>query len=139
MREGLSNAPMNTPDATSQPPPGRPSAPGRFPFITRLCFHLNWIFLVLWLVYLVGPESTGVVDLHRDGPVYGAFVAVFFLVHFVLISTGIIALFVVIIEVYSRRPVRGLRSVLVSFGLPIASFLYFSGRFLSEVGGWLDP
>ncbi len=127
------------PDAMSHPPTRPESVPGRFPFITRVCFHLNWIFVLLWLVYLGGPDATGVLELQREGPVYGSFLGFFFLIHFALMSTGIIALFVVIIEVYSRRPVRGFRSVLTSLGLPIASFLYFSGRFLSEVGKWLDP
>jgi hypothetical protein len=112
--------------------------PGRFPFITQVCFHLNWIFAVLWLVYLGGPDATGVLGLDREGTVYGSFLGLFFLLHFFLTATGIIALFVVIIEVYSRRPVRGLHSVLTSLGLPIASFLYFSGRFLAEVVRRLD-
>jgi hypothetical protein len=34
--------------------------------------------------------------------------------------------------------VRGFRSVLTALALPIVSFLYFSTRFLSEVGEWLE-
>jgi len=129
---------MNTPNAMSHPPTRPGSVPGRFPFITRVCFHFNWIFVVLWLVYLGGPDATDALGLDREGTIYGSFLALFFLFHFFQVSTAIIALFVVIIEVYSRRPVRGLRSVLTSLGLPIASFLYFSGRFLAEVVRRLD-
>lgn len=124
--------------AASQPPARPGSAPVRVPFITRVCFHLNWIFVVLWLVYLGGPDATSVLQLSREGAMYGSFLGLFFLIHFFLMATGIIALFVVIIEVYSRRPVGGMRSVLTSLGLPIVSFLYFSARFLAEVERWLE-
>ena len=53
-------------------------------------------------------------------------------------STGIIALFVVIIEVHARRRVRGFRSVILALALPIASFLYFATRYLIQVRSWLD-
>jgi len=112
---------------------------GRYPFINRVCFHLNWVFVVLWLVYLGGPDATGVLRMAREGPIYGAFLVLFFLIHFLLMANGIIALFVVIIEVYSKRPVRGFRSVLTSLGLPIVSFLYFSARYLAQVREWLEP
>jgi hypothetical protein len=82
---------------------------GRYPAIARACFHLNWVFLALWTLYLAGPDSA-----------------------------GIIALFVVIIEVHGGRAVRGFRSVLVSLGLPIASFLYFATRYLLEVRRWIE-
>jgi hypothetical protein len=112
--------------------------PARRPAIARACFHLNWIFLLCWGLYSLGPDLTGLVVASRDGWLYRIFGISFFLIHFVLISTGIIALFVVIIEVYARRPVRGFRSVLTALGLPIASFLYFAVRYLVEVERWLE-
>jgi hypothetical protein len=105
---------------------------GRHPAIARACFHLNWILLALWAIYLAGPDAVGLVGWERDGTVYGLFTALFFVVHFVVIANGIIALFVVIIEVHGGRAVRGFRSVLVSLGLPIVSFLYFTTRYLLE-------
>jgi len=122
----------------SRPSTPPAAGPERYPFINRVCFHLDWIFVLLWLTYLGGPDATGVLRLSRDGAIYGSFLGLFFLLHFFLTATGIIALFVVIIEVYSRRPVRGFRSVLTALALPIVSFLYFSTRFLSEVGEWLE-
>jgi len=135
-------AQVNSTDAMRHPSTGKESrpesGPGRFPFINRVCFHLNWIFVVLWLIYLGGPDATGVLQMSREGALYGSFLGLFFLIHFFLVGNGIIALFVVIIEVYSRRPVRGFRSVLTSLGLPIVSFLYFSIRYLVEVRQWLE-
>ena len=110
----------------------------RYPTIARVCFHLNWSCVVLWLVYLAGPDATGLFGLEREGAPYRWFAGGFFLFHFVLMSTAIIALFVVIIEVYSRRPVLGLRGVLIALALPIMSFLYFATRYLAEVHRWLD-
>jgi hypothetical protein len=110
----------------------------RYPAIARACLHLNWVFLVFWGVYLTGPDALGVLVRERNGLAYGLFTASFFLFHFVLISTGIIALFVVIIEVHARRPVSGFRSVLVALALPILSFLYFTARFLAEVERFLE-
>ncbi len=115
----------------------RPAAP-RYPTIARVCFHLNWSFVVLWLVYLAGPDATGLFGLQREGAPYRWFAGTFFLFHFVLMSTAIIALFVVIIEIYSRRPVQGFRGVLLALALPMLSFLYFATRFLAEVHRWLD-
>ncbi len=114
------------------------SRPGRYPTIARTCFYLNGLFFVFWGLYAAGPDATGLLDLERQGLPYRLFSGLFFLLHFVLISTGLIALFVIIIEVYSRRPTRGLRSVLIAFGLPIVSFLYFTGGFLAEVRRWAD-
>lgn len=114
------------------------TAAARYPFINRVCFHLNWSFVVLWLIYLGGPDATGVLHLSREGAGYGCFLGLFFVLHFLLVGNGIIALFVVIIEVYSRRPVRGFRSVLTSLGLPIVSFLYFTIRYLQDVQQWLE-
>lgn len=111
---------------------------GRYPAIARACFHLNWIFLALWTLYLAGPDATGLLPWARQGTAYGLFTTLFFVVHFVVIATGIIALFVVIIEVHGGRPVRGFRSVLVSLGLPIVSFLYFATRYLLEVRRWTE-
>jgi len=116
--------------------PGRPEPPERaprYPAIARACFHLNWLLLCAWGVYLCGPDAGGFLWTNRQGLFYALFAGSFFVLHFVVIATGIIALFVVIIEVYSRRPVVGLRAVLLSLGLPIVSFLYFSARYLSEV------
>ena len=110
----------------------------RYPFIARVCFHLNWLFVVLWTNYLGGPDATGALPLSREGSGYGWFVGTFFMLHFVGMATGIIALFVVIIEVNARRPVRGFPSVLAALALPIVSFLYFAGRFLGEVNRWLE-
>ena len=108
----------------------------RYPFIARACFHLNWIFLVLWAIYLLGPDVVGAWPGSPQGAAYKLFAGTFFLLHFILVSTGIIALFVVIIEVHARRPVLGFRSVLLALALPIASFLYFAARFLMRVQRW---
>jgi hypothetical protein len=116
--------------------PGGPAA--RYPGIARACFHLNWIFLALWAIYLGGPDAFGLLAWEKDGAGYALFSGVFFVYHFALISTGIIALFVVIIEVHAERPVRGFRGVLLSLALPIASFLYFAARYLLAVGRWLE-
>jgi len=110
----------------------------RYPRIARACFHLNWIFLIAWGLYLGGPDVSGLLDRTRGGALYALFTGSFFLLHFILISTGIIALFVVIIEVHSRRPVAGFPSVLAALALPILSFLYFAARYLAEVGRWLE-
>ncbi len=110
----------------------------RYPAITKACFHLNWLFLVSWSLYLLGPDGLGIAPIEQDRPPYRLFSGVFFLLHFVLVATAIIALFVVIIEVYSRRPVRGFRNVLVGLALPIASFLYFALRYLAEVERWIE-
>lgn len=110
----------------------------RYPAITKACFHLNWLFLVSWSLYLLGPDGLGIAPIEPDRPPYRLFSGAFFLLHFVLVATAIIALFVVIIEVYSRRPVRGFRNVLVGLALPIASFLYFSLRYLAEVERWIE-
>lgn len=108
----------------------------RYPFIARACLHLNWIFLVLWGLYLLGPDVCGILLGERGSPAYRLFAGAFFLLHFVLISTGIIALFVVIIDIHAGREVRGFRSVLLALALPIASFLYFAVRFLMQVEHW---
>jgi hypothetical protein len=109
----------------------------RYPGIARACFHLNWIFLVFWALYLLGPDVTGVLGIERGGRGYALLAGGLFLIHFILISTGIIALFVVIIEVYARRPVRGFASVLAALVLPTLSFLYFATRFLLQVERFL--
>jgi hypothetical protein len=108
----------------------------RYPFIARVCLWLNATFTLLWALYLLGPDVGGMLLAPRGGVGYRIFAGTFFVAHFVLISTGIIALFVVIIEVYGRRPVRGFRSVLLAMALPIASFLYFAVRFLTQVERW---
>jgi hypothetical protein len=108
----------------------------RYPFIARVCLWLNATFALLWALYLLGPDVGGILLSPRGGVGYRIFAGTFFVAHFVLISTGIIALFVVIIEVYGRRPVRGFRSVLLAMALPIASFLYFAVRFLTQVQRW---
>jgi hypothetical protein len=120
-------------------PAGAPPEPARrHPAIARACFHLNGVFLACWAIYLAGPDALGVAGPARGGLLYGVFIGGFFALHFVLISTGIIALFVVIIEVHARRPVRGFPSVLLALALPIASFLYFvAWRYLEEVLRWL--
>jgi len=110
--------------------------PPRYPLIARACLHLNWIFLLLWGLYLLGPDVGGALRGSPESLGYRLFAATFFLLHFTLISTGIIALFVVIIEVHAQRPVRGFRSVLLALALPIASFLYFAARFLMRVQRW---
>src|SRR5712691_3565622 len=109
----------------------------RYPGIARLCFHLDWIFLALWCAYLLGPDVTGIVKLDRDGRGYALLAGGLFVAHFVLISTGIIALFVVIIEVHARRPVRGFTGVLAALILPLVSFLYFATRYLLQVERFL--
>jgi hypothetical protein len=114
------------------------AASGRYPAIARACFHLDWIFLALWAVYLAGPDALGWLPMARGGGAYAAFHLVFFLGHFMLMSTAIIALFVVIIEIHAERPVRGFRAVLVGLGLPMASFLYFAVRYLVAVERWLS-
>jgi hypothetical protein len=108
----------------------------RFPPIARACLHLNWIFLALWALYLLGPDAAGLLMRDRGGMAYRLFAGAFFACHFVLMSTGIIALFVVIIEIHARRPFRGFRSVLLALALPMISFLYFTARFLLEVRRW---
>lgn len=116
------------------------STPGpapRYPGIARACFHLNWIFLAFWTLYLLGPDATGWLGIERGGAPYALLAGGLFLIHFVLISTGIIALFVVIIEIHARRPVRGFGSVLAALALPMVSFLYFAGRFLAQVDRFL--
>src|SRR5207245_7235942 len=104
----------------------RRSMSARYPGIARACFHLNWIFLVVWGLYLLGPDATGVLPLDRHGPAYAVLAGVLFLIHFVLITTGIIALFVVIIELHAARSVRGFGSVIAALALPLASFLAFA-------------
>ena len=111
----------------------------RYPGIARACFHLDWIFLALWTLYLLGPDVIDVLGIERGGRAYALLAGGLFLIHFVLISTGIIALFVVIIEVYARRPVRGLASVLAALILPTISFLYFAVRYLLQVERFLGP
>jgi hypothetical protein len=120
-------------------PAGPPAGPARrYPPVARACFHLSWIFLACWAIYLAGPDALGLSGPARGGPLYALFNGAFFLLHFVLMSTGIIALFVVIIEVHARRPVRGFPGVLACLALPIASFLYFAWRYLTEVRRWLQ-
>ena len=109
----------------------------RYPGIARVCFHLNWIFLAFWALYLLGPDATGVLDLDRHRAAYALVACGLFVIHFVLISTGIIALFVVIIEAHSARPVRGFASVVAALALPVASFLYFAWRYIAEVSRFL--
>jgi hypothetical protein len=118
-------------------PAGPRTRPGRYPAIVRVCLLLNWLFVACWGAYVVGPDSLGVYRLDRSGVPYALFTGVFFLIHFVLIVTGIIALFVVIIEMYADRPVVGFRSVIAALALPITSFLYFAARYLAEVRRWL--
>ena len=108
----------------------------RFPSIARACLVLNALFLTFWGIYLLGPDLAGWILPERAGPGYRLFSGAFFALHFILISTGIIALFVVIIEIYAARPFRGFRSVLLALALPIASFLYFAARFLLQVRQW---
>jgi hypothetical protein len=110
----------------------------RYPGIARACFHLNWIFLAFWVLYVLGPDATGLLGTARSGPAYAAFSVGLFAIHFVLISTGIIALFVVIIEVHAGRPVRGFTSVLLALALPMVSFLYFAARYLAAVQRFLN-
>ena len=110
----------------------------RYPAITKACFHLSGLFLVSWSLYLLGPDGLAIAPIEQDRLPYRLFSGVFFLLHFVLVATAIIALFVVIIEVYSRRPVRGFRNVLVGLALPIASFLYFARNYLAEVERWIE-
>jgi hypothetical protein len=110
----------------------------RYPGIARVCFHLDWIFLVLWTLYLLGPDVTGALPIERDGGAYAVLAGGLFLIHFVLISTGIIALFVVIIEVHARRPVRGIGSVMAALVLPTLSFLYFAARYILQVERFLQ-
>ena len=129
--------------ATHDPaePAGRPASlerPPRYPAIARACFHLNWLLLLGWTVYLCGPDAGGWLWTDRQGLAYSLFSGTFFVLHFVVIGTGIIALFVVIIEVYSRRKVVGFRSVLLSLALPILSFLYFAARYLALVRRFLE-
>src|SRR6266581_3763423 len=109
----------------------------RYPGIARACFHLDWIFLTLWTLYLLGPDVTGVLGIDRGGRAYALLAGGLFLIHFVLISTGIIALFVVIIELYARRPVRGFGSVIAALALPLLSFLYFAARYVLQVERFL--
>ena len=116
----------------------RAEAAPRYPAIARLCSRLNWVFLACWAIYLAGPDVLGLLMKSRGGVAYALFAATFFLIHFALIATGIIALFVMIAEIYARRPVLGVRSVLLALALPILSFLYFAGRFIAEVQRWLE-
>jgi len=109
----------------------------RYPGIARACFHLSWIFVAFWVLYLLGPDVMGVLPLETSGRPYAILAGGLFLIHFVLISTGIIALFVVIIEIHARRAVRGFSSVLAALILPIASFLYFAVRYLLQVERFL--
>jgi uncharacterized membrane protein YozB (DUF420 family) len=128
-------------EASPQDPAGggRPGGDRtRHPAIARACFHLNWIFLVCWIVYLAGPDVSGVLAATRQSVPYRIFYGVFFLGHFVLAVTGIIALFVVIIEHHAGRPVRGFRGVILALALPVASFLYFAARYLMLVRRWLE-
>ena len=108
----------------------------RVPRIARACLWLNGIFLALWGLYLLGPDAGGFLLPDRQGIAYRLFAGSFFVLHFVLIATGIIALFVVIIEVHAGRRVRGFRSVLLAMALPLVSFLYFAARFLLQVRSW---
>ncbi len=110
----------------------------RYPGIARACFHLNWIFLAFWALYLLGPDVTGLLGTVRGGPAYALFSGGLFLIHFILISTGIIALFVVIIEAHAGRPVRGFASVIAALAMPMVSFLYFAARFLFQVRHFLE-
>ena len=87
---------------------------------------------------LAGASRLALAGPSRGGAAYALFTGAFFLIHFILMSTGIIALFVVIIEVHARRRVRGFRSVILALALPIASFLYFATRYLIQVRSWLD-
>ena len=112
--------------------------PPRYPGIARACFHLNWIFLVLWGLYLAGPDAVGLLPIERGGGTYALLSGLLFAVHFVLVSTGIIALFVVIIEVHAGRPVRGFVSVIAALALPVTSFLYFAARYLLQVERFLQ-
>ncbi|MBI4169829.1 MAG: hypothetical protein HY510_07820 [Acidobacteria bacterium] len=118
---------------------GRPGGDrGRHPAIARVCFHLNGIFLLCWAVYLAGPDVSGILATSRQGAGYRIFYGAFFLLHFVLAATGIIALFVVIIELHAERPVRGFPGVIMALALPVASFLYFAARYLLQVRHWLE-
>jgi threonine/homoserine efflux transporter RhtA len=110
----------------------------RYPGIARACFHLNWIFLIFWGLYLAGPDASGLLPIDRAGGTYALISGGLFAVHFVLVSTGIIALFVVIIEVHAGRPVRGFVSVIAALALPVLSFLYFAARYLLQVERFLD-
>ena len=112
--------------------------PARYPAVARACVILDWIFPAFWMVYLTGPDVLAWPAWPPGGTAYGLFSGVFFAYHFVLISTGIIALFVVIIEVHAGRPVRGFAGVIAALALPIASFLYFAARYLMAVQRWLE-
>jgi len=109
----------------------------RYPGIARACFHLNWIFVAIWTLYLLGPDVFGVLGISKGGQAYAVLAGSLFAIHFVLVSTGIIALFVVIIEIHARRPVRGFASVLAALILPIVSFLYFAVRYILQVERFL--
>src|SRR2546425_36195 len=109
----------------------------RYPGIARACFHLDWIFLLFWTLYLLGPDVTDILKVDRGGRAYALLAGGLFVIHFVLISTGIIALFVVIIEIHARRPVRGFGSVIAALALPTISFLYFAARYLLQVERFL--
>jgi hypothetical protein len=121
---------------TSAAAPGRPA---RYPAIARACVGMNWVFLSLWAVYLGGPDALDWLALSPHGAAYGVFSGAFFVYHFALIATGIIALFVVIIEIHAGRPVRGFRGVIAAVALPMVSFLYFAARYLLAVRRWLEP
>ncbi len=116
---------------------GGGSQKARYPAIARACFHLDWVFLIFWVLYILGPDLLGILGRHREGRAYALFSGSFFAMHFALVSVAIIALFVVIIEIYAGRPVRGFPSVLVALSLPIVSFLYFAARFLAQVERWI--
>ena len=111
----------------------------RYPSIARACFHLDCLFLFVWGLYAAGPDLLGLLPWGREDAAYALFSGGFFVLHFAVIATGIIALFVVIIEVHGGRTVRGFRSVIAALVLPIVSFLHFAARYLLEVVRWLEP
>ena len=57
------------------------SMTARYPGIARACFHLNWIFLAFWGLYLLGPDATGVLPLDRHGPAYALLAGGLFLIY----------------------------------------------------------
>src|SRR2546426_7213909 len=97
----------------------------RYPGIARACFHLDWIFLLFWTLYLLGPDVIGVLRMERGGRAYALLAGGLFLIHFVLISTGIIALFVVIIQIHPRRPLPGFGGGVPAPAPPAPSLLFF--------------
>src|SRR4029453_19481745 len=62
---------------------GSPMTP-RYPGIARACFHLNWIFLTFWGLYLAGPDASGLLPIDRAGGIYALISGGLFAVHFVL-------------------------------------------------------